>query len=163
MTWLLRIIECPNSTHIDGTHVPVEEPSTASIAASRTARRSAAQRLSFPLRADQWCATNGFCITELDAGGSVMGVPPAPFEVVLEIRRRVLAEQGQRFDRRPAAHGQRTASLLARPERRADATVPTARDVASEYFPNPAGPCRVALGKTNRNSLRGCGRRKSKA
>src|SRR5271167_24603 len=33
MTWLLRIIRCPNSTHIDGTHVPVEEPSTASKAA----------------------------------------------------------------------------------------------------------------------------------
>jgi len=25
MTWLLRIIRCPNSTHIRGTHVPVEE------------------------------------------------------------------------------------------------------------------------------------------
>jgi hypothetical protein len=25
MTWLLRIIRCPNSAHIDGTLVPVEE------------------------------------------------------------------------------------------------------------------------------------------
>jgi hypothetical protein len=30
--WLLRIVGTPNSTHILGTHVPVEEPSTASEA-----------------------------------------------------------------------------------------------------------------------------------
>jgi hypothetical protein len=35
MIWLLRIIGCPTSTHINGTLVPVEEPSTASIAAMR--------------------------------------------------------------------------------------------------------------------------------
>ena len=32
MTWLLRIVGSSNSTHIQGTRVPVEEPSTASIA-----------------------------------------------------------------------------------------------------------------------------------
>jgi hypothetical protein len=31
MIWLLRIMGCPNSAHFDGTLVPVEEPSTASI------------------------------------------------------------------------------------------------------------------------------------
>src|SRR5262245_61013224 len=31
MTWLLRIIGCSSSTHFDGTLVPMEEPSTASI------------------------------------------------------------------------------------------------------------------------------------
>jgi hypothetical protein len=30
MPWLLRIMGCPNSAHINGTLVPVEEPSTAS-------------------------------------------------------------------------------------------------------------------------------------
>jgi hypothetical protein len=40
------------------------------------------------------------------------GDPPAPSEVALEIRRRVLADQDQRFDdRRPAAHRQRTADI----------------------------------------------------
>ena len=32
MIWLLRIAGGLNSTHIHGTHVPVDEPSTASIA-----------------------------------------------------------------------------------------------------------------------------------
>jgi hypothetical protein len=32
MPWLLRIMGCPNSAHFDGTLVPGEEPSTASIA-----------------------------------------------------------------------------------------------------------------------------------
>ena len=39
------------------------------------------------------------------------GDPPAPSEVALEIRRRVLADQDQRFDRRPAARRQRTADI----------------------------------------------------
>ena len=51
-------------------------------AASCTAIRLAALRLSFPLRTDQWCATNGVCIVEFDTGGSVM--PPAPSEVALK-------------------------------------------------------------------------------
>jgi hypothetical protein len=36
------------------------------------------------LRADQWCAANGVCNTELGAGGSVISVPPAPSEVALK-------------------------------------------------------------------------------
>jgi hypothetical protein len=35
MLWLFRIMGCLNSAHIDGTLVPVEEPSTASVAEDR--------------------------------------------------------------------------------------------------------------------------------
>jgi hypothetical protein len=40
--------------------------------------------VSLPLRADQWCTTNGVCIAELDTGGSVISVPPKPSEVALK-------------------------------------------------------------------------------
>ena len=52
--------------------------------AARAAICLPALGLSFPLRIDQWCATNGVCIAELDAGGSVISVPPAPSEVALK-------------------------------------------------------------------------------
>jgi hypothetical protein len=40
---------------------------------------------SLPLRVDQWCTTNAVCIAELDAGGSVISVPPKPSEVALKL------------------------------------------------------------------------------
>src|SRR5215813_8641168 len=42
--WLLRIVGALNSTHIHGTSVPVEEPSTASKADSCTAAKTVAIR-----------------------------------------------------------------------------------------------------------------------